>query len=158
MKARQILSLVVAVLICQAAGLIGSIFTTPAIPSWYAQLNKPSFRPPNWLFAPVWLGLYTLMGVAAWLVWRQGVGKKEVKTALRLFVIQLGLNSLWSIIFFGLRLPGWALLEIIILWLFIFLTVLRFFKIFSLAGWLLTPYLLWVSFAAILNLFIVKLN
>lgn len=155
---KGIFNLVLAVLICQGAGLVGSIFTTPAIPSWYAGLEKPSFSPPNWLFAPVWLLLYTLMGIAVYLIWSKGIGKKEVKTALIFFAIQLVLNSLWSITFFGLRLPQYAFLEIIALWVFILLATLSFYKISRIAGLLLIPYILWVSFAAILNLFIVRLN
>lgn len=158
MNIKQILNLILAVLICQGAGLVGSLFTAPAIPSWYAGLEKPSFSPPNWLFAPVWFLLYTFMGVAAYLIWNKGIGKKEVKTALTFFAIQLVLNSLWSVVFFGLRLPQYALLEIVVLWVFILLTLLRFYKISRVAGLLLVPYILWVSFAAVLNLFIVKLN
>ncbi len=155
---KRIFSLILAILICQAAGLIGSIFTAPAIPAWYAGLAKPSFSPPNWLFAPVWLILYTLMGVAAYLIWEKGIGKKKVKTALTIFTIQLVLNSFWSIIFFGWRLPQYAFLEIIVLWFFILLTLLNFYKISRTAGLLLVPYLFWVSFAALLNYSIFKLN
>lgn len=157
-RMKRIFNLILAILICQGAGLIGSIFTISAIPSWYAGLEKPSFSPPNWLFAPVWFLLYTLMGIAAYLIWDRGVGKKEVKTALTLFAVQLVLNSLWSVIFFGLRLPQYAFLEIVALWVFILLTILSFYKISKTAGLLLLPYILWVSFAAILNLFIVRLN
>jgi benzodiazapine receptor len=155
---KRIFHLILAVLICQGAGLIGSLFTTPAIPSWYTGLAKPVFSPPNWLFAPVWLSLYTLMGCAAYLIWNEGIAKKKVKTALIFFSIQLTLNSLWSVIFFGLRLPQAAFGGIIILWFFIFLTLLRFYKISKVAGLLLLPYILWVSFAAILNLTIAILN
>lgn len=158
MKIKSVLRLIIAILICQGAGLIGSVFTVSAIPSWYTNLVKPSFSPPNWLFAPVWISLYTLMGIAAYLVWNKRFDKKKVKTALTPFAVQLALNSLWSIIFFGLRLPWLAFLEIIILWFFILLTVLKFYRISKPAGLLLLPYLLWVSFAAILNLSIVVLN
>lgn len=155
---KRIFHLIVAVLVCQGAGLVGSVFTTSAIPSWYVGLNKPSFSPPNWLFFPVWLVLYTLMGIAAYLIWNEGFGKKKVKTAMIFFAIQLVLNSLWSIIFFGLRLPQYAFLEIVILWVFILLTLLRFYQISKPAGLLLLPYVLWVSFAAILNLSVAALN
>jgi benzodiazapine receptor len=150
--------LIISIIICQAAGLIGSIFTAPAIPAWYAGLIKPSFSPPNWLFAPVWLILYTLMGVAAYLIWEKGISKKKVKTALIIFAVQLILNSLWSIIFFGWRLPQYAFVEIIALWVFILLTILNFYKISRTAGLLLVPYLFWVSFAALLNYSIFNLN
>lgn len=155
---KRIFPLILAVLICQGAGLVGSIFTAPAIPSWYAGLAKPVFSPPNWLFAPVWLLLYTLMGIAAFVVWDKGISRREVKIALALFAVQLVLNVLWSVIFFGLRLPQYAFWEIIALWAFILLTLLRFYKLSKPAGLLLLPYILWVSFAAILNLFIATLN
>jgi len=155
---KKTFDLILAVLICQGMGLIGSLFTTPAIPSWYAGLIKPSFNPPNWIFAPAWILLYTLMGIAAFLIWNRRNGKKKIKTALVLFSVQLVLNSLWSIIFFGLHLPQYAFLEILVLWFFILLTLLSFYKISKPAGLLLLPYILWVSFAAILNLSIMILN
>ena len=155
---KKTFDLILAVLICQGMGLIGSLFTTPAIPSWYAGLIKPSFNPPNWIFAPAWILLYTLMGIAAFLIWNRRNGKKKIKTALVLFSVQLVLNSLWSIIFFGLHLPQYAFLEILVLWVFILLTLLSFYKISKPAGLLLLPYILWVSFAAILNLAIMILN
>jgi tryptophan-rich sensory protein len=155
---KKTFDLILAVLICQGMGLIGSLFTTPAIPSWYAGLIKPSFNPPNWIFAPAWILLYTLMGIAAFLIWNRRNGKKKIKTALVLFSVQLVLNSLWSIIFFGLHLPQYAFLEILVLWFFILLTLLSFYKISKPAGLLLLPYILWVSFATILNLSIMILN
>lgn len=155
---KKFVSFVLAILICQIAGFLGSVFTMPAIPGWYANLKKPSFNPPNWLFAPVWTILYLLMGVALYLVWNQGFEKKAVKIALIVFALQLILNALWSFLFFGLQSPGYALVEIIILWLAILLTILKFFKISKTAGLILVPYLLWVSFASLLNFFIFKLN
>ena len=155
---KRTFDLILAVLICQGMGLIGSLFTTPAITSWYAGLIKPSFNPPNWIFAPAWILLYTLMGIAAFLIWNRRNGKKKIKTALVLFSVQLVLNSLWSIIFFGLHLPQYAFLEILVLWFFILLTLLSFYKISKPAGLLLLPYILWVSFATILNLSIMILN
>jgi len=153
----KIVNLIIAILVCQAAGLVGSLFTAPAIPNWYAGLNKPSLRPPNWLFAPIWTTLYALMGVSLFLVWQKKKGK-EAKQALTFFFIQLVLNSLWSIIFFGLRSPQWALIEIVVLWLFILLTMIKFYRLSKPAGWLFLPYLLWVTFAVILNFNIVRLN
>ncbi len=149
------LRLTLSIVICLAAGAIGSFFTTPAINSWYVFLIKPSFSPPNWLFAPVWTTLYILMGIALFLVWQKA---KENKKAIIFFSAQLILNSLWSILFFGLKSPGLALGEIVVLWLLILLTILQFKKISKSAAWLLLPYLLWVSFATFLNLAIFRLN
>ena len=157
-KSIEIARLVASIIICQGAGLIGSIFTTPAIPTWYAALRKPFFRPPNWLFAPVWITLFTLMGVSAFLVWRKGLSDPQVKVALSIFLVQLLLNTLWSVVFFGLRSPLGGLIVISILWVAILLTILNFFKTSMTAGLLLVPYILWVSFAAVLNLFIWRLN
>lgn len=140
------------------AGLIGSFFTAPAIDSWYQYLAKPSFSPPNWIFGPVWTLLYILMGIAFYLVWQSGFENKKKKIALLIFAIQLALNSLWSILFFGLENPFWALNEIICLWIFILATLVLFWKIKKSAGWLLFPYLVWVSFAAVLNFSIWQLN
>lgn len=157
-KSIEIAKLVASIIICQGAGLIGSIFTTPAIPTWYEALRKPFFRPPNWLFAPVWITLFTLMGISAFLVWRKGLGDPQVKVALSIFFVQLILNTLWSVVFFGLRSPLGGFIVIAILWVAILLTILNFYKISVTAGLLLVPYILWVSFAAILNLSIWRLN
>ncbi len=153
-----ILKLVVSIIVCQLAGVIGSIFTTPAIPSWYATLKKPSFTPPNWLFGPVWITLFVLMGTAAFLVWNKGLSNKQVKIALSMFAVQLALNVLWSAMFFGLRSPLAGLIEIVILWIAILFTIVSFFKVSQTAGFLLIPYILWVSFAAVLNFSIWRLN
>jgi len=154
----EILKLVVSVLICQFAGFIGSFFTTPSIPTWYATLNKPFFTPPSWLFAPVWITLYTLMGISAFLVWRKGVSDQHVRTALITFAVQLILNVLWSAVFFGLRSLFGGLIVIAILWVAIFLNILNFHKISTTAGVLLIPYILWVSIAATLNFSVLILN
>ncbi len=142
---------IIAVAVSELAGIVGSIFTISAIPTWYATLAKPSLNPPAWLFGPVWTMLYFLMGIAAFLVWRKGWDSKGVKPALSLFAIQLILNALWSIIFFGLHSPGWALTEIIVLWIAIVATIVAFTKVSRPAAWFLAPYILWVSFAAYLN-------
>ena len=152
------LKLVLCIAIAQAAGLIGSLFTMPAIGSWYSTLTRPEFAPPNWIFGPVWTTLYLLMGIAAFLVWQKGLDKKEVKIALAIFGVQLILNTLWSIIFFGLQSPGWAFVEIVILWVAIAATIVSFAKVSKIAAWLLAPYILWVSFAAYLNFMIFWLN
>jgi len=144
--------------VSQASGLFGAIATTPAIDSWYVYLNKPFFTPPGWLFGPVWTLLYLLMGVAAYRVYQKGFEKKQVKNALYLFATQLGLNTLWSYLFFGYKLLYIAYIEIIILWIFIFLTIKAFNKVDRLAGKLMIPYLLWVTFASFLNLAVAFLN
>jgi tryptophan-rich sensory protein len=140
-----------------AAAAIGSLFTAPSIPGWYAGIVKPSWTPPGWLFGPVWSLLYLMMGVAAWLVWRKA-GFHAAALPLALFCLQLLLNARWSILFFGLRSPGTALLEIVFLWGAILATTLAFFRHSAPAGWLMLPYLAWVTFAAALNASIWHLN
>jgi tryptophan-rich sensory protein len=153
-----ILKLAISLIVCQFAGFIGSVFTTPAIPTWYVTLNKPSFTPPNWLFSPVWIFLFVLMGLSAFLVWSKGLDDKRVKTVIGIFGVQLILNILWSAVFFGFRSPLAGLIEIAILWIAILLTILNFFKVSKTAGFLQIPYILWVSFATVLNFFIWRLN
>lgn len=150
--------LLVCMVLPQLAGFIGSIFTTPNIPTWYEGLTKPELAPPNWVFFPVWTILFLMMGVALYLVWREGVSKWSVKIALTFFFVQLALNTLWSIIFFGMQNPGLALIEIAFLWSAIALTIYTFFKVNKFAAYLLIPYLLWVSFASYLNYMIWVLN
>ena len=148
--------LIFAVLLSEGAGILGSFFTFSSIPTWYATLIKPSFSPPNFVFGPVWTILYALMGISLYLVWTSKAKSRQY--AVKLFFVQLGLNALWSIIFFGLKSPGLALIEIIALWVAIFLTVKAFLKISKVASYLLYPYLAWVSFASILNFSIWILN
>ena len=140
-----------------SAGVVGGYLMRQGDPGWYDGLAKPSFNPPGWVFAPVWSVLYLLMGVSAWLIWRSSVGSAR-RRALLLFVVQLALNGIWSFLFFGLRSPGWAAPEIVLLWCAIVATLLAFAKINRLAAGLLAPYLLWVSFAVALNLAIWNLN
>ena len=147
-----------AIIACQLAGIIGSVFTMPAIPGWYASLSKPFFNPPSWVFAPAWILLYTLMGIAVFLVWEKGISQKEVRIGISLFGIQLALNALWSFIFFGMQNLAISFAEIILLWIFIAATTVQFKKISRRAFFLMLPYLAWVSFAAILNLSIWLLN
>ena len=123
----------------------------PPIPGWATALAKPALTPPAWVFGPVWTTLFLLMGVAAFLVWRKGIAAKGVKLALAAFLVQLALNLFWSVLFFALREPGYAFVEIIVLWAAIFATIAAFAKISRAAAWLLVPYILWVSFAAYLN-------
>jgi len=158
MTLRRVIKLVVTLVVCQLAGLVGSLFTAPAVAGWYASLQKPAFTPPDAVFAPVWLTLFFLMAVAAFLVWDKGFTAKGVKTALAFFGVQLLLNVLWSALFFGWRSPFLAFVEIITLWLAIAVTILTFSRVSKPAAYLLVPYLLWVSFAAALNFAILKLN
>ncbi|MCX9082092.1 MAG: tryptophan-rich sensory protein [Candidatus Methanoperedens sp.] len=150
--------LIFSIFICLFAGFIGSYFTTPAIPTWFATLQKPSFAPPNWVFAPVWTSLYIMMGISLFLVWQKGREDKTVKAAIYLFAGQLVLNALWSFVFFGLRSPLLGLIEIIILWIAILATIMSFMKVSRTAAYLLIPYFLWVSFASIVNFSIWSLN
>lgn len=156
--AAQIIKLVVSIVICQLAGFIGSLLTTPSIPTWYASLNKPSFNPPNWVFAPVWTTLFVLMGISAYLVWNQGLQNAPVKRALIMFLVQLALNVFWSFLFFKLQSPTYAFVEITVLWIAIALTIVAFVRISRPAAFLLIPYIVWVSFAAVLNSSIARLN
>lgn len=144
--------------ICLLAGFIGSLFTTPAITTWYATLTKPSFNPPNWIFAPVWTTLFILMGLALYLVWSRGLAERKNKIAFWLFRIHLLVNIFWSVAFFGLHNPGLAFGIIVVLWLMIAYLITIFYEINKKAGWLLLPYLLWVSFATLLNFAIWRLN
>ena len=143
-------------LACFLAAGLGSLFTMGSLGSWYAGLAKPSWNPPNWIFGPVWTALYAMMAVAGWLVWRRGGSQSRI--ALRWFAIQLALNVGWSAVFFGLQLPGLAFLEIQVLWVAIAATLVTSWKVSRAAGILLAPYLLWVSFATILNFAIWRLN
>jgi benzodiazapine receptor len=150
--------LVASVVGCELVGIIGTPFTISAISTWYVFLNKPFFSPPNWIFGPVWTILYFFMGVSAFLVWQKGLNHKKVKKALTYFKLQLFFNFLWSILFFGLHSPILGLVDIIVLLVSIILTIGAFYKISKIAAYLLIPYLLWVSFATILNISIVVLN
>jgi translocator protein len=158
MKIPNFLKLIIALVATQAAGLIGTIFTTPAIPTWYASLAKPALNPPSAVFGPVWTVLYVLMAISAFIIWKKGLARKDVKIALGVFLGQLALNTLWSIIFFGAKSLGGALIEISVLWLAILGTIVLFWKISKAAGWLLIPYILWVSFAGYLNYMIWAMN
>jgi len=158
MKPGSFLKLVIAIIVSELAGLVGSLFTAPAISGWYATLAKPALNPPSWIFAPVWTTLYLLMGIAASLVWKKGLERRDVKIALGAFVGQLVLNALWSVIFFGLHDPLWAFIDLVAMWLVIIWTMALFYRISKASMWLLMPYILWVSFAAFLNYSIWALN
>ena len=154
----KILPLVLSVGVCFLAAGIGSVFTTSAIDTWYVTLQKPFFNPPNWVFGPAWTLLYLLMGISLYFVWVAKEDKKAKRQAFIFFFTQLTLNALWSILFFGLKSPSLAFGGIILLWIAIFITIRIFLQISKVAGWLLVPYLAWVSFATILNLSIFLLN
>ncbi|MBL6706830.1 MAG: tryptophan-rich sensory protein [Planctomycetaceae bacterium] len=145
------------VLVCLGVGGLGAVATTPEIDGWYRTVVKPEWNPPSWVFGPVWTTLFVLMGISAWLVWMPA-GFKEASTPLSLFAAQLILNVAWSWIFFGMHQIGWAAVEIVILWMAILATTVAFFRLSTAAGWLLVPYLGWVTFASVLNFMIWRLN
>lgn len=139
-------------------GILATPFTLAAIPAWYATLHKPFFSPPNWIFGPIWTILYFIMGVSAFLIWKKGLKNKKIQKALLYFIIQLFFNFLWSALFFGLHNPLLGLIDIVLLFISIILTITFFYKISKAASYLLIPYLLWVSYATILNFSLVVLN
>ncbi|HPD74135.1 MAG TPA: tryptophan-rich sensory protein [Patescibacteria group bacterium] len=157
MKNKKILTYIGFILVCQMAGIIGSLFTAPAVKGWYTTINKSPLNPPSWVFAPVWTTLFIMMGVAVSIIWLSGKNETRSK-ALKVFFLQLFLNTLWSIIFFGLKNPPLAFIEIVVLWFAILYTIILFRKIDKKASYLLIPYILWVSFASVLNLSIAILN
>jgi tryptophan-rich sensory protein len=154
----NLFKLLTSVLLCQLAGAVGSVFTASSIENWFSLLEKPVFSPSSWIFFPVWVVLYTLMGISLYIVWGKGVQQREVKIGLLIFGLQLGINILWSVLFFGLKSPYYAFIEIIFLWLAILLTIFQFRKISKTASYLLLPYIIWVSFAALLNYYLWILN
>lgn len=146
-----IISLIVFLLLSFFAGAVGAVFTAGAVDGWYQELRKPFFTPPEWVFAPVWTALYVSMAFGGWLVWRRRQEKVE-PAVLFVYASQLFLNGLWSPLFFGLRQLGWAAVDILLLWILIIIFVFLSWRISKPASILFIPYLLWVSFAAILNL------
>lgn len=157
-KGKTYTRLVMAIVLCQIAGLVGSIFTTPAISTWYANLHKPNVAPPNWVFAPVWTTLYLLMGISFFMIWNAGRGKDAVRKPIIMFFVQLALNVLWSYLFFGLKSPLLGLIGIVVLWFMIVFTTIFFFRVSKVAASLLLPYLAWVSLASYLNYLLYALN
>lgn len=157
MKRNNTFKLTISLIIPQLAGGLGSYFTIGSVKDWYPVLVKPALNPPAWIFGPVWTTLFLLMGFALYLVWKDE-GEKSKRVAYVAFGIQMVLNALWSIIFFGLHSPGGALVVIVFLWVAILATMIAFYKISKPAAWLLLPYILWVSFAAYLNYSIYVLN
>ena len=154
---RSLVGLGVWIGVCFGAAFISSVFTNPSVPTWYASLAKPSWTPPDCVFGPVWSALFLMMGLGAWLVWRQG-GLTVASIPIALFMVQLGLNVAWSILFFGLRMPGLAFGEVMILWFAILATMIAFWRSTPIAGYLLLPYLIWVAFATGLNFAIWRMN
>ncbi len=150
--------LLISVALPLAVGGFASFFTRSEIGSWYATLQKPSWNPPSWVFGPVWTTLYVMMGIALYLVWKSGAPENKKRPAIALFMVQLVLNFFWSSIFFTLHQIGWALVEIVAMWVAILLTIFAFARISKLAAWLLVPYISWVSFATILTYTIWQLN
>lgn len=155
---KNIFKLIISVLVPVMVGAFAGFFTSSSVKGWYSTINKPSFNPPNWIFAPVWTALYIMMGIACYIIWKKEFAPAIKKKALLFYTIQLVLNFFWSILFFYLQLPGWALIEIILLWIFIAGTIYYFKIISAPAAWLLVPYLFWVSFAMALNFAIFRLN
>jgi translocator protein len=149
--------LIISLILPQMAGIIGSLFTIRSIPTWYAALDKPSFNPPSWIFGPAWITLYILMGISFYLIWIKS-DLPNFGLLSSVFILQLALNAFWSIIFFGLKSPLYAFIEIIALWVSILICIILFYKVSKMSAYLLIPYLLWVSFASILNFYIWKLN
>ena len=158
-QGRDWVALLIAVAICLAVSALGGWATSTSVGTWYPTLAKPSFNPPDAVFAPVWTTLYLMMGVAAWLIWRQRCADPAaIRRALALFGVQLALNLAWSVLFFGLRQIGWALVDIVLLWTAIAAATLAFWRVDRTAGLLMLPYLAWVGFAGMLNLVIWRLN
>lgn len=155
-RIKSAIMLVLWMIISFMAAAIGNVCTSGSVREWYPAIAKPDWTPPSWVFGPVWTALYFSLGVAAWLVWKEG--RHGNRLALTVFMMQLALNAMWSVIFFGWRQPGWAAVEIVVLWLFIVATVILFGRVRPLAGLILVPYLLWASFASVLNIAIWRLN
>jgi tryptophan-rich sensory protein len=146
----NLIRLMVSLVLPLGVGAIAGIFTAQAVPVWYASLNQPSFNPPNWVFGPVWTALYLLLGISLFIIWKAGSGK-ERNLAMGVFFLQLLLNFGWSFIFFYFKMIGLALFEIILLWIFIAIMLYRFYKIKPVAAYINIPYILWVTFATLLN-------
>ncbi len=152
------IKLFISIFICMAVGGISGYLTASEIPGWYMSLNKPGFNPPNWIFAPVWTTLYILMGISFWLIWKSSAEEAVKNRAMLFFIIQLVLNFFWSIIFFSFHQLGFAMAEIVLLWIFILFSIISFYPISKAASYLLIPYICWVSFASILNFAVWRLN
>ena len=157
-KISKVLRFIASIIICLLAGIIGSIFTISQVNTWYLTLNKPFFNPPSWVFSPVWTTLFILMGVSLYIVWNEGIERRNIRHALYIFGVQLVLNVSWSAVFFGMENLLGGLIVIILLWITIFITIIRFKEISKAAAYLLIPYIVWVTFAGLLNLVIWMIN
>ena len=157
MKVNQPGKLIASILLPLGIGGIAGMFTTEAIPGWYASLNQPSFNPPNWVFGPVWTTLYIIMGISLYLIWKMEAGK-ERNQAIFVFMVQLLLNFFWSFFFFYFKMIGVALIDIVALWIMIVVILFRFYKLKPIASYINIPYLLWVPFATALNVAYFFLN
>ncbi len=155
---KNIWKLIISIAIPLAVGFLGSYFTRPEIDTWYQSIEKPSWQPPSWAFGPVWTTLYVMMGVAFYLVWKNESRSRNRKLAMIFWSMQLVLNFFWSYIFFNQHKLGLAVVEIIALWIFIFITIILFGRVNKLAAWLMVPYISWVSFASLLTYTIYTLN
>lgn len=155
---KPVFKLIISIAIPLIVGAVSGFFTSESVQGWFTTIQKPSFNPPNWIFAPVWTTLYILMGIACFLVWKSKNETAAKRTAIIFYSVQLTLNFFWSIIFFGAHEPGWALIDIIALLVMILLTAIWFERISVAAAWLMVPYICWVSFATVLNYYIWKLN
>ena len=181
MKFVNAVRLLISIIICESAGVLGSVFTAPKIGAWYKALNKPSFNPPNWIFGPIWTVLFLLMGISLYLVWAKNWepknrifnfrkkawniwsqkfldGKWKRANIILIFGLQLVLNILWPVIFFGMQVPAAAFFELLMLWFAVLYIIINFYRVSKTAAYLLLPHILWVSFAGILNYFIWVLN
>jgi translocator protein len=158
MKSINLPQLATAIVVCLSAGLIGSVFTSTSLATWYGIIEKPVLNPPSWIFGPVWTILYIMMGISVYLVWRLGLEKKGVRFALKIFGLQLLHNVLWSLLFFGMQNPALALVDIVLLWFTILWSIQLFYRLSRPASYLLIPYISWVSFAIYLNYSIWILN
>jgi tryptophan-rich sensory protein len=155
---QKVLKFIISIIICQSAGIFGSLFTFDSISDWYVALEKPAFAPPNWIFGPVWITLYFLMGLSLYIVWKDELKSKTRNAFFVVFGIQLILNALWSFLFFGLRSPFLGLLDIILLDIMVIVTIIYAKSISKLAMILLIPYLIWIVFASFLNYVIFLVN
>ena len=152
------LKLATFILACEMAGVLGAVFASAAIPTWYAVIPKPWFTPPGWLFGPVWIILYAMMGVSGYLVWQSKAHKKLMPFAKSAFCWQLSLNMCWPLFFFGLAALGKAFADIVALWIALVITIVLFYRISRRASLILIPYLVWVTIALAMNFYIWQLN
>lgn len=158
MRIKSYPRLIFSILLIEIIGAAGVIFTTPAIPGWYASIVKPFFTPPSWVFAPVWTALFLMMGISLYLILQEGFDKDKVRIAAYAFAVQMALNVLWSFLFFGLQNPLIGFIEIVVLWLAILFTIKTFHPVSRPAAYMLVPYIIWVTIATALNLGILLLN